>query len=597
MTSDQENRRILLIDDNPSIHEDFKKILLATADDDALNTSRADLFGSTAAAPSMNCFSIQSAFQGQEGLERVREALAAGRPLAMAFVDVRMPPGWDGIETLAEIWKVDPDLQAVICTAYSDYTLEEVVARLGQTDRFVILKKPFDNVEVLQLANALTKKWRLLQQSKEQVKGLRRDVTLRTIELRRTEQRFRVIAENAAELITLVDADGRCHYLSPSWQRALGCTVAEVQGTDVYAQIHPEDRERVKGAARECFATGKDRVIEFRLQSRDGLCRVFESHVSVIRQADGQSDQLLIVARDVSERKEAERQRQQMEIQLRHAQKLESIGQLAAGIAHEINTPTQYVGDNTRFLKDAFGELNKVQARQQELLQTAKAGPVPAELIERVEQTIKAADLDYLMEEIPKSIQQSLDGVERVAKIVRAMKEFSHPGTSEKSAIDLNRSIESTVTVCRNEWKYVAELVTEFDPALPPVECLPGEINQTVLNIVVNAAHAIADVVGDGTRGKGKITVSTRRDGDWAEIRIGDTGTGIPEEARARVFDPFFTTKGVGKGTGQGLAIAHSVIVDKHGGTITFETESGKGTTFVIRIPIRAASRKDRKAA
>ena len=170
------------------------------------------------------------------------------------------------------------------------------------------------------------------------------------------------------------------------------------------------------------------------------------------------------------------------------------------------------------------------------------------------------------------------------------MKEFSHPGTKEKIAVDLAKTIQSTITVASNEWKYVAELVTEFDPALPQVSCLPGEFNQVVLNLIVNAAHAIADVVGEAGNGKGTITVSTRRDGEWAEIRIRDSGTGIPEHARAKIFDPFFTTKGVGKGTGQGLAIAHSVIVEKHGGTIHFETETGKGTTFVIRIPIQSAS-------
>jgi signal transduction histidine kinase len=152
--------------------------------------------------------------------------------------------------------------------------------------------------------------------------------------------------------------------------------------------------------------------------------------------------------------------------------------------------------------------------------------------------------------------------------------------------VDLNHAIESTLTVCHAEWKYVAELATEFDPELPLVCCLPGEINQTILNLIVNASHAIADVVGDGSRGKGAIKVSTRRVGNWAEVRVRDTGTGIPDKARGRVFDPFFTTKAVGKGTGQGLAIAYSVVVEKHGGTITFETETGIGTTFIIRLPL-----------
>jgi signal transduction histidine kinase len=173
-----------------------------------------------------------------------------------------------------------------------------------------------------------------------------------------------------------------------------------------------------------------------------------------------------------------------------------------------------------------------------------------------------------------------------VAKIVLAMKEFSHPGGKEKIFADINKAIENTITVSRNEWKYVAEMVTEFDPSLPPLPCLLGEINQAMLNIMINAAHAIGEVTMDASAKKGTIKVSTRQDQGWAEIRISDTGPGIPEDIRSRVFDPFFTTKKVGKGTGQGLSIAHSVIVEKHGGTIRFETEMGQGTTFIIRLPL-----------
>jgi signal transduction histidine kinase len=176
--------------------------------------------------------------------------------------------------------------------------------------------------------------------------------------------------------------------------------------------------------------------------------------------------------------------------------------------------------------------------------------------------------------------------VTRVSRIVQAMKEFSHPSTAEKTPVDLPRAIENTLTVARNEWKYVAEVVTDFDPALPAVRCLPGEVNQMLLNLIVNAAHAIGDVVGTGGERKGTLTVTTRRVGNWAEIRVSDTGTGIPAKIRERVFDPFFTTKPVGKGTGQGLAIAHAVVVDKHGGQITLETEEGRGTTFIVRLPL-----------
>ena len=276
---------------------------------------------------------------------------------------------------------------------------------------------------------------------------------------------------------------------------------------------------------------------------------------------------------DISMLKQTLEERDRLEDNLRQAQKLEAIGQLAAGIAHEINTPTQYVGDNLRFLKESFGELDSV------ITQLVEAGGGTAR------KALDSADFEYLKEEIPRALNQSLEGVDRVAKIVRAMKEFSHPAR-EKTATDLNRAIQSTITVASNEWKYVAEMEMDLDTELPSVHCSPAEFNQVVLNIVVNAAHAITDVVGDGGKGKGKIRVKTRAEGDWAVIEIADTGKGMPTHIQQRIFDPFFTTKEVGKGTGQGLAIAHNVIVDKHGGTIKVVSAPGQGTTFIIRLPI-----------
>ncbi|MFY9854805.1 MAG: PAS domain S-box protein, partial [Terracidiphilus sp.] len=278
-------------------------------------------------------------------------------------------------------------------------------------------------------------------------------------------------------------------------------------------------------------------------------------------------------------------ERRQMREQLLQAQKLESVGQLAAGIAHEINTPTQYIGDNVRFLKDSFSDLKSLLTNYERLLVSVKDNAGSSELIQEVATAFERADVGYLIEEIPKAIDQTLEGVTRVSALVSAMKEFSHPGTKEKVMLDLNHAIESTITVARNEWKYVADLETDFDQLLPPIPCLAGEFNQVILNLIVNAAHAIADVAREGGTEKGMIKVQTRNCLEWAEIRVQDTGSGIPEGVRTRIFDPFFTTKEIGKGTGQGLAIARSVVVDKHNGTIHFETEMGKGTTFVIRLP------------
>ncbi len=296
----------------------------------------------------------------------------------------------------------------------------------------------------------------------------------------------------------------------------------------------------------------------------------------------------------LNERLKAETaERERMQRELAQAQKLESIGHLAAGIAHEINTPAQYVGDNIRFLKEVLADFEGLLKKLDLLLQAGKQGKITDELLAEVEAAVLEADVDFLTDEVPKAIGQSLEGIDRVANIVRAMKEFSHPGNGGKQAINLNRAIESTLTVSRNEWKYVADLVTDFDPELPPVSCLPGDFNQVILNLVVNGAHAIADVIGENSDSKGTLAIRTRRDEDWVEIQVADTGSGIPEDIRDNIFDHFFTTKEVGKGTGQGLTIARSIVVEKHGGTLSFETQVGRGTKFIIRLPITDASDVD----
>jgi PAS domain S-box-containing protein len=276
-------------------------------------------------------------------------------------------------------------------------------------------------------------------------------------------------------------------------------------------------------------------------------------------------------------------ERKNLEIQLIQAQKLESLGQLAAGVAHEINTPIQYVGDNCKFLSESFDALKTILIEYDGLLTEAASCDHLKPVVMKLERLTKELDIEFLSQEIPSAIAQSIDGLDRVAQIVRAMKEFSHPGSTDQSPVNLNRSIENTLMVCRNEYKYVADVVTEFSPDLPPVYCLAGEINQVVLNLVVNAAHAIADA--KQKLGRGLIRVSTRLDGDFAEIRVQDNGTGIPKAIQDRVFDPFFTTKEIGKGSGQGLALARNVAVKKHGGSLTFETIEGQGTTFILRIP------------
>lgn len=268
------------------------------------------------------------------------------------------------------------------------------------------------------------------------------------------------------------------------------------------------------------------------------------------------------------------------------AQKLESIGQLAAGIAHEINTPAQYVGDNTRFIKETMVEVIDLINVFQRLHAAVRDDTLTPELIQESGDLIQAVDPEYLAEEVPAAIDQSLDGITHITNIVRAMKEFSHPGGKNQELVDINKIVQSTITVASNEWKYVAEVQTELDETMPAVPCMPQEISQVVLNLIVNAAHAIADVQEEGSAAKGTITVRTACAHDRAEIRITDTGGGIPEHVRERVFDPFFTTKEVGKGTGQGLTMAYKTIVNGHKGNLSFDTKAGEGTTFVISLPL-----------
>jgi PAS domain S-box-containing protein len=322
---------------------------------------------------------------------------------------------------------------------------------------------------------------------------------------------------------------------------------------------------------------------------KDNKIRFVSLRVHLVNVAQDGQPGFIITGADITARK-------CLEEQLRQAQKLEAVGQLAAGVAHEINTPTQYVSDNTRFFKDSWTDIANVLASAQLIRNEAETGSVQPQTLAAFDAASRDADLDYLVAEIPKAIDHALEGLDRVARIVRAMKEFSHPGVQEKRPIDVNRAIETTLTVARNEWKYVADAVTQFDPELPLVPGLRGELNQAFLNLILNAAHAIADVVGSTTQ-KGTITISTSRRGDWAQIVISDTGTGIPENIRSRIFEPFFTTKPVGKGTGQGLTLAHSVIVKQHQGRIWFESVMGKGTSFFIQLPLSVDEANDKASA
>ncbi len=288
------------------------------------------------------------------------------------------------------------------------------------------------------------------------------------------------------------------------------------------------------------------------------------------------------ISRDITARKVEDEERKHLEQRLLLAHKLEAIGSLAAGVAHEINTPTQFVSDNVKFLGDAFADIGKVIAGCLAFVEKSKG--IQELDVERAAllEVIEECDLEFLNEEIPQTIEQTLEGLRQTAQIVASMKEFSYPSSPDKSKADLNRVVENTLNVSRNEWKGVAELTLELDPNLPEVSCMVDQINQVVLNLIVNAAHAI----GSTESRLGRLTLRTKVDGKWACIEVADTGTGMDEAVRARIFEPFFTTKEVGRGTGQGLSMVRNIVVNTHGGEIECETELGVGTLFRVRLPL-----------
>jgi signal transduction histidine kinase len=286
----------------------------------------------------------------------------------------------------------------------------------------------------------------------------------------------------------------------------------------------------------------------------------------------------LLVGSDITERR-------LLEQKLMQASQLEAIGQMAAGIAHEINTPTQLVGSNLRYIRQQLADILNLIEKVSEVNNNVKQGTATPEMGYLLQKAADEAHVAFFREEAPKAISDSLEGIDRISHIVSAMRYFSHPATEMKVKANINQVIQNALSLSRNEWKNVAEIETELDEDLPSIDCHPSELSQTILNLIINAVHAIKDVNKDNPCTKGKISIQTCQAGRAIEIRLSDTGTGIPEEIRDRVFNPFFTTKDVGVGTGQGLALCYTAIVKKHGGTIEFETEVGRGTTFIIHIP------------
>lgn len=400
------------------------------------------------------------------------------------------------------------------------------------------------------------------------------EASLRTLEHK--AKRFKEIFDTAADGIVLFDEKGNVESLNPAAIKIFGLTEEKRINLKITTLLPRSGACNLQGMCSfmESLKQNKSAQYEVIYRRDDGSHVPLEFVLNSIEH-DGRYSFSGIV-RDLSRGKA-------LESQLAQAQKLESVGQLAAGIAHELNTPIQFVGDNTRFLKESFHAIEEILQCIDHALDEHAEDEAIQEIFKPVREAYQSHDIAFVREEIPMAIDQTLQGAENVARIVRAMKVFSHPGTRELQAVDLNNLLESTITVSRNEWKYYALVETQFAKDLPKILCYPGELNQVFLNLIVNGAHAIQSRKLDSL---GTIKIQTRISGNLALIDFEDTGTGIPETIRDRVFDPFFTTKGVGKGTGQGLAICYNIIVKLHGGRIEFDSVEGKGTVFHVTLPI-----------
>jgi len=391
------------------------------------------------------------------------------------------------------------------------------------------------------------------------------------------QARLDALFQCAPAYISIIDIQGRFEYMNRVMAHH---KYADVIGSNWLRYMPARYHERMTAALQAVIRNGESRILERVLQGPDDTEILLSSHLGPMQIGD-RIIGAVMVSLDVTSLKRAQ-------AESASAQRLAAVGTLAAGVAHEINTPVQFVTDSVTFLRDAMQDLLILMDSAQHLREVAAAAqasvPQLSEAVTAAADAEDEADLPYLRENVPKAFERILDGLERVATIVRSMKEFAHPAQKSMAPVDLNRSIQNTLTISRNEYRYVAEVETDFG-AIPPVTCFVNDINQVILNLVVNAGHAIADVV-EGTSNKGLIKVHTEQQGDSVVITISDTGRGIPDDVLPHIFEPFFTTKQVGKGTGQGLSVVWAIVQEKHRGEIKVTTEVGKGTTFSVRLPI-----------
>ncbi|MFH2123274.1 MAG: ATP-binding protein [Pseudomonadota bacterium] len=400
-------------------------------------------------------------------------------------------------------------------------------------------------------------------------------------EIRRMGEELQLVLDTISTGIRVVGPDHLVTRVNKRFCHLLGMSNDELVGSACYENFDNEDcRDSPSCRLKNITTAHDDNELTVKKTTREGKQYHFRITSAPLKDTKGQVIALLEDFQDITPLIKAQEEKELAQSRLHQAAKLESVGQLAAGIAHEINTPVQFVGTNLEFLKESFEDiatfLEKLQVTMNDEESTAG-----------LKQGLEELDWDFISEEIPLAIEQSMGGTERVRKLVLAMKEFSHPTTKEMAPANINTILHNTIIISQNEWKHVADMETKLSEDLPLVPCLIDAMGQVFLNIIVNAAHAIKDKVKD-TSEKGTITITTALDGDAAQISFRDTGTGMDEELCSKIFDPFFTTKEVGSGTGQGLSIAHDIVVNKHHGAIKVETSVGVGTCFIVQLPLQA---------